>query len=75
MIVADHLKAARLKANLSQAEAAARMPGNVSVQYWSDVERGRRSPSLEWLWEASKALGCNPHSLDERLASKRWPKP
>lgn len=24
---------------------------------------------------AAQALGVNPHTLDERLASKRWPKP
>lgn len=70
---AAKLRAAREKAGLSQSAAASRMPGSVAVQYWSDVERGRRSPSLEWLWDASRALGCNPHSLDVRLASKRWP--
>lgn len=71
---AAKLKAARERAGLSQSAAAARMPGSVAVQYWSDVERGRRRPSLEWLWDAARAVGCNPHSLDERLASKRWPK-
>jgi transcriptional regulator with XRE-family HTH domain len=69
------IRAAREKAGLTQAAAAARMPNSVAVQYWSDVENGHRSPSLEWLWEAAKALGCNPHGLDERLASKRWPRP
>ncbi|HEU5116815.1 MAG TPA: helix-turn-helix transcriptional regulator, partial [Isosphaeraceae bacterium] len=71
---AAKLRAARERAKLSQGEAASRMPGRVTIQYWSDVERGRRKPSLEWLYEAAKAIGCNPHSLDERLASRRWPK-
>jgi DNA-binding XRE family transcriptional regulator len=73
-IVGDRIRAARERAGLTQSAAAARHSGHVAVQYWSDVERGRRSPSLEWLWEAARAIGCNPHSLDERLASKRWPK-
>jgi transcriptional regulator with XRE-family HTH domain len=68
----DRLRSARIKAGLSQADAAARMPGKVTSQYWSDVENNRRRPSLEWLWEAARALGCNPHHLDERLASKRF---
>jgi DNA-binding transcriptional regulator YiaG len=65
--VAGKIKAARDKAGLTQGQAAARMPGNVAVQYWSDVERARRTPSLEWLWNAAKAIGCDPHALDERL--------
>jgi transcriptional regulator with XRE-family HTH domain len=65
------LRAAREAAGLSQAAAAARMGGDVSAQYWSDVERGRRKPSLEWLWEAAQALGCDPHGLDERLQTSR----
>ena len=68
---AARLKAARERAGLSQSAAAARMPGSVAVQYWSDVERGRRKPSLEWLWDAAGAIGCDPHELDSRLASNR----
>lgn len=67
----DRIRAARQQAGLTQAAAAARMPGAVSFQFWSDVENGRRHTSLEWLWEAAKALDCNPHDLDERLASRR----
>lgn len=66
----DRLKAAREAAGLSQSQAAAKMPGRVTAQYWSDVERGRRAPSLEWLWEAARAVGCDPHGLDGRLASR-----
>lgn len=72
--IGDRIRAARDRAGFTQGQAAGRMPNNVTVQYWSDVENGRRTPSLEWLWEAARAIGCNPHSLDERLASKRWPK-
>jgi transcriptional regulator with XRE-family HTH domain len=68
------LRAARLKAGLSQAAAASRMTPKVTAQYWSDVENDRRRPSLDWLWEAAQALGVNPHSLDVRLFSVR-PKP
>jgi transcriptional regulator with XRE-family HTH domain len=72
--VAGKIKAARDKAGLTQGQAAARMPGNVAVQYWSDVERARRTPSLEWLWDAAQAIGCDPHDLDPRLQSKTKPK-
>lgn len=72
--VGDRIRAAREKTGLSQGQAADRHVARPSAQYWSDVERGRRVPSLEWLWEAAKAIGCNPHSLDDRLASRRWPK-
>lgn len=71
MTPADRLRAARQRARLTQAEAAARMPGKVAVQYWSDVENGRRNPSLEWLWDAAQALGCDPHGLDDRLQASR----
>lgn len=68
---AAKIRAARDKAGLTQGQAAGRMPGSVAVQYWSDVERGRRTPSLEWLWHAAWALGCDPHSLDLRLQTNR----
>jgi DNA-binding XRE family transcriptional regulator len=70
------LRTARMAGGLTQAESAQRMLNSkATAQYWSDVENGRRVPSLEWLWGAAQALGVNPHTLDERLASKRWPKP
>lgn len=68
--IGERIRAARERANLTQGEAAARMPNSVKVQYWSDVERGRRTPSLEWLWEAAGALGCDPSKLDGRLARR-----
>jgi transcriptional regulator with XRE-family HTH domain len=71
---AARLRAARDRAGLSQGQAAAKMPGNVTIQYWSDVERGRRSPSLEWLWDAAHAIGCDPNTLDDRLRPARPPK-
>lgn len=73
--VGERLRAARERAKMTQKAAADLTGAKVTVQYWSDVENGRRTPSLEWLWEAARALGCNPHTLDERLATKRWPKP
>lgn len=71
MTLAARLRDARREADLTQAEAAARMPGSVTVQYWSDIENGRRNPSLEWLWNAAQAIGCDPHRLDERLQTSR----
>lgn len=73
--IGERIKAARTKAGFTQAQAASRMIMKVAAAYWSDVENGHRKPSLEWVWEAAQALGVNPHSLDERLASKKWPKP
>lgn len=73
--VGERIKAARTKAGFTQAQAAGRMVQRVTAAYWSDIENGRRKPSLEWLWEAAKALGVNPSKFDDRLASKRWPKP
>lgn len=60
----------RLRAGLSQAQAATRMPGSVSAQNWSDIENERRRPTLEWLWNAALALGCDPHELDDRLCPR-----
>lgn len=65
--IGARLRSARIRAGLSQSEAAARLPRPVAVQYWSNVETGRRNPSLEWLWDAAAALGCDPHDLDGRL--------
>jgi hypothetical protein len=44
------------------------MPGDVKAQYWSDVETGRKNPTLEWLYDAALALRVSPHTLDPRLA-------
>lgn len=64
------VRRARERAGMTQAEAAKRMPGRVSAAYWSGVENGHRRASLEWLWDAASALGCNPRDLDERLAAR-----
>jgi transcriptional regulator with XRE-family HTH domain len=71
MTPGDRLRAARIAAGLTQAEAAARMPGKVSARRWSDMENGQRVPSLEWLWDAAMALGVDPSGLDERLAARK----
>ena len=71
MPVRPQLKSARLAAGLSQA-AVARSLG-ITTQTYGDYERGRRNPTLDWLWEAARAIGCNPKSLDPRLASKVTP--
>ncbi|MFG1309872.1 helix-turn-helix domain-containing protein [Xanthobacter tagetidis] len=34
-----------------------------SQQYLSDLERGRRNPTVVTLYELAQALGCNPADL------------
>jgi transcriptional regulator with XRE-family HTH domain len=62
----ERLRAARLAAGLTQAAAAKSL--GVTVQTYGDYERGRRNPTLDWLWAASRAIGCNPAEIDDRLA-------
>lgn len=62
------LRVARKAAGLTQARLAERL-GTVP-QFISDVEVGRRNPSLEWLWEAAAAIGCDPSGLDDRLSKR-----
>ena len=62
------LRAARERLGLSLAEAAARFDPPISKQSWGDAERGRYR-SLDWWYSAALALGIDPHTLDERLAS------
>jgi hypothetical protein len=63
------LRAARIAAGLSCETAGRRCSPPISGQSWGDAERGR-TRSLDWWHSAALALGIDPHSLDERLASK-----
>ena len=64
------LRAARIAAGLSCEDAGARVRPRISGQSWGDAERGR-ARSLDWWYSAALALGIDPHTLDERLASIR----
>lgn len=59
----------RGRLGLSQRQCAERL--GVSASYVGDLESGRRSPSLDWLFAAAEALGVDPHDLDPRLHSRR----
>jgi transcriptional regulator with XRE-family HTH domain len=66
MTTAERIIRARQSAGLTQDEAATRK--GCGRKYWSDVETGKRVPSLDWVCEAATAIGCKPSELDQRLA-------
>ena len=61
------LRAARIASGLTVADLAIRL--KVSPQRVSNLESGQREPSLEMVHRIATAIGCDPHSLDARLAS------
>ena len=63
----QRLAAVRESLNLNRAQAAKLV--NVSWQYWSDIETGKKIPSLDKLWEIAGQLGVDPNRVDPRLAS------
>jgi transcriptional regulator with XRE-family HTH domain len=63
-----NLKAARLSAGLTIGELARRL--DVTPASVVNVESGHREPSLERILRISEAIGCDPHSIDARLASR-----
>jgi len=65
------LRIARQRAGLSLRELAERMGIPEGYARISILERGGLRASLDWLWLASQALGCDPHELDPRLTSLR----
>jgi transcriptional regulator with XRE-family HTH domain len=78
----DRLKAARLAARLTEAEVKARLSAPLSVRELADrlgvtasrvshLEGGTRNPSARMLLRLAEALGCDPASLDETLASRK----
>jgi len=60
---------ARQAAGKTQSAVATAM--GISKQTYSDYERGRRNPTLDWLLRAAAAIGCDPASLAPDLASRR----
>ena len=60
------LRAVRNAAGLTQVQVAARL--GIAQGSYADFERGKRAASLEWLLRFAAAVGCDPSTLDARLA-------
>ncbi len=60
-IVGQNVRLARLAAGLTQEQLADR--SGFSQQYLSDLERGRRNPTVVSLWELAQALDTTPIAL------------
>ena len=60
-LVGRNVKAARLKAGLSQEQLAER--SGFTQQYLSGLERGQRNPTIVSLYEIAQALGTTPIEL------------
>tara|TARA_R110002051_G_scaffold41530_7_gene86158 strand:- start:49120 stop:49326 length:207 start_codon:yes stop_codon:yes gene_type:complete len=60
-LVGRNVKAARLKAQLSQEQLAER--SGFTQQYLSGLERGQRNPTIVSLYEIAQALGTTPIEL------------
>lgn len=65
MDTAAKIKAAREDSGLTQAQLAERV--NLHARSITDIEIGRRTPSLEVVHAIAVALGISPHTLDSRL--------
>ncbi len=61
LLVGRNAKRIRIARGLTQEELAER--SGFSQQYLSDLERGRRNPTLVTLWELAQALGTTPVDL------------
>ncbi|MGX1693732.1 helix-turn-helix domain-containing protein [Brevundimonas naejangsanensis] len=55
------MKRIRVERGLTQEELAER--SGFSQQYISDMERGRRNPTIVSLWELAQAIGATPVDL------------
>jgi transcriptional regulator with XRE-family HTH domain len=60
-LVGRNVRRLRLAANMTQEQFADR--SGFSQQYISDLERGRRNPTIVSLFELSQALGATPVEL------------
>lgn len=60
-IIRNNIKTYRLKANLTQ-EKLSELAG-ISCDYLSEVERGKKTPSLKRLIIIAEALGIEPYKL------------
>jgi transcriptional regulator with XRE-family HTH domain len=61
VLVGRNVKRVRIARGLTQEELAER--SGFSQQYLSDLERGRRNPTVVSLWELAQALGVAPVDL------------
>ncbi len=61
LLVGRNLKRIRVERGLTQEELAER--SGFSQQYISDMERGRRNPTIVSLWELAQAIGATPVDL------------
>jgi transcriptional regulator with XRE-family HTH domain len=68
-LVAENIRALRMKRQLSQQEVAKK--AKISVSYVSMLERGERTPPLETLETLAKALGVPPLDLLQGSQGKR----
>lgn len=62
------LRAARIAAGMGQEDLGRQL--GVSRARVCDLEMGRRPVSLETLYDAARALGVPPSSLDPRLTDR-----
>jgi transcriptional regulator with XRE-family HTH domain len=60
-LVGSNLARIRREKGLTQEQLEAR--SGFSQQYLSDLERGRRNPTIVTLFEISQALGVDPRDL------------
>ena len=60
-LFAQRIRRLRKAAKLSLEEAAER--GNITGNFWGDVERGRKVPSLDTIVAMAKGLGQHPSAL------------
>lgn len=61
LLVGRNVKRIRIARGLTQEELAER--SGFSQQYLSDLERGRRNPTIVSLWELAQALDATPVDL------------
>ena len=60
-LVGLHVRAGRLRMGMSQGALAEKC--GFSQQYLSELENGKRNPTIITLFEISQALGVEVHSL------------
>jgi len=60
-LVGENVRRLRIAASLTQEQLAER--SGFSQQYISDLERGRRNPTVVTLFELASALGATPVEL------------
>ncbi len=61
ILFAQRIRRLRKAARLSLEEAAER--GNITGNFWGDVERGKKVPSLDTIVAMAKGLGFPPNLL------------